>query len=96
MVARERLGIRVGGLTAAFLTIGLVTACGGGAATPGAVTPTLAGTCTSFASPGTSAAIAAQCYDRADDSDLSGRDSAQAYYHAAAAFNKTNQFSEAA
>lgn len=96
MVARKRLGLRFGGLTAIGLTAGLLAACGGGAASPGPVTPTLSGTCTSFASPGLSAAIAADCINRADDSDLSGRQSALAYYHAAVAYNDANQFAEAA
>lgn len=34
--------------------------------------------------------------DRADDSDLSGRESALAYYHAAAAYNDVSNFAEAA
>ncbi|MEQ9316582.1 MAG: hypothetical protein RLN72_12080, partial [Henriciella sp.] len=96
MVIRTIDRSRIFGSVAVLLTAGLVSACAAGTTTPAAVTPTLSGTCTSFASPGTSSAIAGECFDRADDSDLSGRESALAYYHAAVAYKKAGLFDVAA
>lgn len=77
------------------LLLGL-SAC---SATPAPETGTSSaqGNCTSLAAPaGTPASIASRCSDRADDSDILGRESGLAYYHAATAYNTLGQYNEAA
>ena len=53
--------------------------------------------CTAFLPPsGAASTVASQCIDRADDSDIFGREAALAYYHAATAYNQTNDHAAAA
>ena len=65
------------------------------AQTPGVSSPQTG--CTEFGAPtGASAAVASQCSDRADDSDILGREAALAYFHAAAAYNDMGRHADAA
>ncbi|WP_143435430.1 tetratricopeptide repeat protein [Henriciella aquimarina] len=76
-------------------TIALASACESAPPSSGPVAGIAR--CTSFTPPsGAPGTVARQCAARADDSDILGRESALAYYHAASAYNALGDYRAAA